>query len=185
MRNKMKTWKTLQKIPLLSVGKWLSVESHSIELPDGQIIHDWPWVITPNYANAIAFTPQGQLVCFRQVKYAIEGESLAPVGGYIEPGEDPLAAAKRELLEETGYSAEDWHSLGDYAVDANRGAGRAFFFLARGARRVAERNADDLEEQELILLDRDEIEAALAQGQFKVLPWAAAVALALLAEKWV
>jgi ADP-ribose pyrophosphatase len=183
MRSKMKTWKTLEKTPLLTIGKWLRVESHMVELPDGQIIRDWPWVITPDYANAIAFTPQGQLVCFRQVKYAIEGESLAPVGGYIEPGEDPLQAAKRELLEETGYSAADWHSLGSYAVDANRGAGRAFFFLARGACKVAERNADDLEEQEMILLEREEVETALTEGQFKVLPWAAAVALALLAEK--
>jgi len=64
-------------------------------------------------------------------------------------------------------------------VDGNRGAGVAYPFLATGARRVAEINADDLEEQELLLLSRAELETALDAGEFKSLPWAAAVALAL------
>lgn len=183
MRNKMQTWKTIAKSPLLSFGKWLTVESHIVELPNGQIIDDWPWIITPDFTNVIVLTAAGEFLCFRQVKYAVEGETLAPVGGYLEPGEDPLDAAKRELLEETGYSAEEWTSLGCYAVDANRGAGKGYFFLARCAVQVTERNADDLEEQELTFLSIPEAEEALTSGQFKTLPWAVAVALALLAEK--
>jgi ADP-ribose pyrophosphatase len=101
------------------------------------------------------------------------------VGGYIEPGEDPLVAAKRELLEETGYEATEWLALGSYPVDANRGAGIAYPFLARGARHIAKIDADDLEEQALLLLTREEIETALDTGEFKTLPWAAAIALAL------
>jgi ADP-ribose pyrophosphatase len=102
------------------------------------------------------------------------------VGGYLEPGEDPLAAAKRELLEEMGYEAPDWTLLGRYVVDGNRGAGNACFYLARGARKVAEANADDLEEQELLMLTRGEVEAALLAGEFKVMSWAAVMAMALL-----
>ena len=64
-------------------------------------------------------------------------------------------------------------------MDANRGSGMAHFYLARGAQRVAERDADDLEEQELLALSREEIERALSQGAFKVLAWAAIMALAL------
>ena len=62
----------------------------------------------------------------------------------------------------------------------NRGAGTAHLFVAQGARRVAEPTADDLEEQELVYMSRAEIELALAGGQFKVLAWTTAVALALL-----
>jgi ADP-ribose pyrophosphatase len=178
----MQVWKTRSKTALLSFGKWMTVESHVVELPDGRVIEDWPWVITPDFASIVAFTPQDQLVCFRQVKYAVEGESFAPPGGYIEPGEDPLEAAKRELLEETGYASGDWSFLGSYAVDANRGVGRGYFFLARNALPAAQRNADDLEEQELLLLEQSEIKGALRAGQFKALPWAAAVAFALCAE---
>jgi ADP-ribose pyrophosphatase len=72
-------------------------------------------------------------------------------------------------------------SLGRYAVDGNRGCGVGHLYLARRARRVAVPDADDLEEQELLTLTRDEVEAALLAGGFGVLSWAAAVALALVA----
>ena len=149
-------------------------------MPDGRVISDWPWVITPDYINVLTATQDGEFLCFRQTKYSVEGASLAPVGGYLEAGEDPLTAAQRELLEETGYQASEWTSLGDYGVDGNRGAGTAHFFLARGARRVSEPVADDLEEQELLLLSRSEVETAIADGEFKSLPWVAVVALGLL-----
>ncbi len=178
----MQTWKTLNKSALLSFGKWLTVERHTVALPDGQIIDDWPWIVTPDYVNVVAFTPQRKILCFRQVKYALEGETLATVGGYIEPGEDPLSAARRELIEETGYTASEWISLGRFTVDANRGAGIGHFFLARNAVPVAEPNADDLEEQQLILLDRSEAATALRNGQFKAMAWTAILALALLYE---
>ena len=64
-------------------------------------------------------------------------------------------------------------------MDGNRGAGTAYLFLARGAYRVAEAKADDLEEQRLLRLNRSELEAALAKGEFKLLSWATVVALAL------
>lgn len=175
----MESWKTLAREKLLEMGKFLTVENHVVELPDGRIISDWPWVITPDYINVVTITDVGKFLCFRQVKYGVQGTSLAPVGGYLETGEQPLAGAQRELLEEAGYVAPDWVHLGDFRVDANRGAGMAHLFLARGAHRVAERHADDLEEQEMLLLSREEVEAALARGEFKVLAWAANVALAL------
>lgn len=175
----MESWKTLSRRVLLDYSKFLIVEEHAVELPDGQVIQDWPWVITPDFVNVVAVTEDGLFVCFRQTKYAIQGTSLAPVGGFLEPGEDPLEAAQRELLEETGYEAAEWTDLGRYRVDANRGAGVAHFFLARKARRVSEPNSDDLEEQQMVLLARNQVEAALAGGDFKVLPWATIMALAL------
>ena len=175
----MQPWKTLSRQTILNRGRFLVVENHSIQLPDGRIISDWPWIITPDYVNVAAVTEAGEFLCFRQTKYAIEGSSLAVVGGYVEPDEPALAAAQRELREETGYEASTWIDLGQYQVDGNRGAGTAHLFLARNARRVAEPNADDLEEQQLLYLSRAEVEKALATGQFKVLAWATVMALAL------
>jgi ADP-ribose pyrophosphatase len=175
----MESWKTLSRRVLLDYSKFLVVEEHAVELPDGQVIQDWPWVITPDFVNVVAVTEDGLFVCFRQTKYAIQGTSLAPVGGFLELGEDPLKAAQRELLEETGYEAAEWTEMGSYRVDANRGAGVAHFFLARQARPVSEPDSDDLEEQEMVLLTRNQVEAALSGGDFKVLPWATIMALAL------
>lgn len=176
----MQPWKTVSRRTILNHSKFLTVESHTVELPDGRVIPDWPWVITPDYVIVVAVTRDGEFLCFRQTKYGVEGTTLAPVGGYLEPAEEPLGAAQRELLEETGYEAPEWIDLGHYRVDGNRGAGIAYLFLARGARRVTSADADDLEEQDLLRLSRSELEAALAAGEFKLLPWAAAVALALL-----
>jgi ADP-ribose pyrophosphatase len=175
----MRPWVTLARETILSNPPFLTVELHQVGLPDGRVIDGWQWVITPDYINVLAVTEAGQFVLFRQTKYAVAGSSLAPVGGYLEPGEDALAAAQRELREEAGYEAPHWLALGSFAVDGNRGAGTAHLFLARGAGFVGRVPSDDLEEQELLLLSRAEVAAALAAGEFKLLPWAAIVALAL------
>lgn len=176
----MKSWKTLARQMVYQHGKYLSVENHTVALPDGKVISDWPWLVTPDYVNVIAVDKAGKFLCFQQTKYSVDGLTYAPVGGYVESGEEPLEAAKRELREETGYEAPDWIYLGSYTVDGNRGAGKAHLFLARQAEKTTSPIPDDLEEQRLLYLTRAEIGAALSAGEFKVLPWATATALALL-----
>ncbi len=176
----MQAWKTLSRQVILDQPPFLTVENHVVELPDGRVIPDWSWIITPDFVNVIAITEENTFLCFRQIKYGIEGTSLAPVGGFMEPGEAPLAAAQRELLEETGYEATEWIDLGQYRVDPNRGAGTGSLWLARGAHRVMDPNADDLEEQILLHLQRSAVETALRNGEFKVMAWAACIATALL-----
>jgi ADP-ribose pyrophosphatase len=175
----MKPWKTKTHQTVLDDSPWLTVEHHTVELPDGRLIPNWPWIVTPDYINVVSVTEDERFLCFRPVKYGIEGVTLAVVGGYVKEGEEPLRAAQRELLEETGYEAPDWRSLGSYLVDPNRGIATGHLFLARKARYVTSRDADDLEEQELLLLTREETEKALEQGEIKVLAWAAAIAFAL------
>ncbi len=175
----MKPWKTLSKETILE-HSFLTVESHSVRPPDGEVIEKWPWVIISDYTNVVAVTEAGDFVCLKQVKYAINEVSLATVGGFIDPGEDPLSAAKRELLEETGCEAGEWIDLGSYIVDANRGAGKANLFLALGTVRVKEPDYDDIGGLETVRLTRSELETALLQHEFKVLGWTTAISLALL-----
>lgn len=150
----LRPWTTISKRTVLDHGAYLKVEMHTVRLPDNRIERDWPWVIIPDAVIVLAMTKSKEFICFRQPKYAVEGNSLAPVGGMILNGEPPLAAAKRELLEETGFSSKEWIPLGSYAVEPNRGAGRAHLFLARNATKVANPNSDDLEDQELLFLSR-------------------------------
>jgi ADP-ribose pyrophosphatase len=172
-------WKTLKRQIVYYQAPWLVVEQHAVQLPGGRVIPKWPWVITPDYVNVVVETDQGKFLCFNQTKYALKGDSLALIGGYLTPGEAPLAAAQRELREETGYTSSKWTELGHYRVDPNRGIAIGHLYLARQARQVTAPLEDDLEEQHLLFLSRAELEAALSDGQFKVLAWAAAVAFAL------
>jgi len=177
------TWKTLSRTAVLRHSKYLTVEDHVVELPDGTIINNWPWLAMPDYVNVVLETDERMFLCFRQTKYAAQGITLAPIGGYCEPGEEPLTTARREVLEETGYEAGVFLHLGSFAADGNRGGGIGHLFLARNARPIAEKVGDDLEEQELLFLSRVELRQALLAGEFKVLGWTAAIALALIATE--
>jgi len=179
----MQPWKTLDRSVLLRPNSFLTVEIHKLELPDGRTIDDWYWLETPDFINVLARTVDGRFVCFRQTKYGIQGASLAVVGGFIEPGEEPLCAAKRELMEESGYTADRWLPLGNYRVDPNRGNGIAHLFLALDARPECPPVPGDLEEQELLLLTLEEVEQALLAGEFKALAWATVVALGVAAAR--
>ena len=177
--NKLRVWETVSRKTILSHSKFLTVESHTVKLPDGQIIPDWAWLIIPSAAIVLAVTEGNKFLCFRQTKYAVEGTSLAPVGGMLEPNEKPLDAAKRELLEEMGYETSEWVSLGGHILDPNRGIATMHLFLALNAKQVATPDSDDLEDQELLLLNRRELENALNAGEFKILAWSAVVAMSL------
>jgi ADP-ribose pyrophosphatase len=175
----LRLWITVSRKTILHHNKFLTVENHVVKLPDGKVISDWPWLIIPSAAIVLPVTKDGKFLCFRQTKYAIEGTSLAPVGGMLEPDEEPLDAAKRELLEEMGCTSSDWVSLGSHILDPNRGIATMHLFLALNAEQVAQPNTDDLEDQELLSLTRNEIESALNAGEFKILSWSAIVALSL------
>jgi ADP-ribose pyrophosphatase len=176
----MRQWKTLKKTTILDFNKFLRVEQHTIELPDGKIINDWPWIISPDYVLVLPVTDRETILLFHQVKYAVKGISLAPVGGYLEPGEDALAAAKRELREEMGCEALEWIPLGSFPVNGNHGGGNGHLFIALGAYKAGEPIKDDLEEMRLAEFTIQEVEQKLFQGEVRVQGWVTIVAMGLL-----
>ena len=165
---------------ILDHGKFLKVEQHTIELPDGKIINRWPWILSPDFALVLPVTKKKTILLLHQVKYAVLGTTLAPIGGYLETGEDPLVAAKREMREEIGYAAEQWISLGSYPNNGNHGGGTAHLFIALDVQKVGEPIVDDLEEMERVEFSLDELEHRLQQGEVKVMSWIAIIAMGIL-----
>jgi 8-oxo-dGTP pyrophosphatase MutT (NUDIX family) len=100
-------------------------------------------------------------------------------GGMIEKGESPLAGIKREFLEETGYVAKEWKSLGSFIGNSTRGCGTYHLFFATGAESVQKPDSGDLEELELLLWSPEEVEQALDGGQAKSLGVASILLLGL------
>jgi len=132
-----------------------------------------------DYAMVFAVTDDGAVPFVRQYKYGLDAVPLQLPAGYLEDGEEPEACARRELLEETGFAAPEWLSLGSYAADGNRRYATGHFFLARHARPVREAAAGDLGEVRLETLALDTLDGVLASGQMRELSAVACVALAL------
>lgn len=92
-------------------GNFLHVMRDSVVLPDRSIA-EREYIIHPGAVVIIALTDIGELVMERQFRYPLGREFLELPAGKIDANEDPLQTAKRELSEETGYSAARWHYLG-------------------------------------------------------------------------
>jgi ADP-ribose pyrophosphatase len=162
----------------------MEVGVERVELPGGRIVDEYLWVKTREFAMVVAVTPDGKVIMERSYKHGPRRVATSLPAGYLEDGEAPIDAARRELREETGYEADEWRSLGSFTVDGNYGVSTEHAFLALGARQVGESGGpghDDLEEIELLTLPLDEAVALIEQGEVVQLSSAAALALAALA----
>ena len=177
-------WKVLARRVLLSRPPWIEVGDERVELPDGRVVEDYPWIRTRDFAIVVAITPLHQVVLERAYKHGHRSVAIALPAGYTEDGERPIDTARRELREETGYEAEDWRSLGSFTVDGNYGLCVEHAFLAQGARRPDSASATptgDLEDIEVFTAPLGEVLAMLEAGDVAQLSTASALALAALA----
>ncbi len=177
----IRPWTLRQRTLAYVARPWIELYEDTWEMPDARTRAGFHHLVLPEYSVVVPVTPDGRFVMVREFKTGPSAMCLnAPAGG-LHAGEEPLACARRELREETGYAAEEWTSLGSFIVDNSTGAGRGHFFLARGATRVGAPQPDETEEMEVVLLDERALRAAMDGGEARMLPTACALALAFLA----
>ncbi len=112
-------------------GKILKVRVDTVRLPDGR--SSTREVV--EYAGAVAVVAlddEERAILVRQYRYPVGAELLEIPAGKLEPGEDPLACARRELQEETGYVARDWQLVCTYYSTPGFTNERMHIFTARG-----------------------------------------------------
>jgi ADP-ribose pyrophosphatase len=116
-------------------GKLLHVRRDTVRLPDGKEATR-EFVTHPGAVIMIAELPNGKLLFERQFRYPLDRVFLELPAGKIHPGEDTLLTAQRELQEETGYVAHDWHYLGVIHPCIGYSDERIEIFFARGLTHV-------------------------------------------------
>jgi ADP-ribose pyrophosphatase len=125
--------------------------------------HDFYTIGASDWVNIVALTPDDCVVMVHQYRHGAERVTLETPGGMVDPGETPEQAAARELLEETGYAAEEIVPLGGVNPNPALFSNRLHGFLARGARRVREVRNESTEETHVELVPlarlRDEVRA--------------------------
>ena len=135
-------------------GGFIRVRKDNARLPDGSIAMR-EYIEHPGAVAVLAELPNGKLVMERQYRYAPGREFIEIPAGKIDPDEDILDTAKRELLEETGYVATEWTHLATTWPCIGYADERIEYFLARGLTQQ-ERKLDDGEFLEVFELSLEE-----------------------------
>lgn len=101
--------------------------------PHTQQLHDFVVLDAPDWVNVVALTPTDQVVLVQQFRYGMASVSTEIPGGMVDPGEEPLRSAMRELREETGYVANSWLYLGVVEPNPAFQNNRCWLYLALDA----------------------------------------------------
>lgn len=142
----------------------LRVERHELEgEPEGAL----PWFTLglADWVVVAATTSDGRFVLVRQHRAGVNDLTIETAGGILDPGEEPAAAALRELREETGWEAEAAEPLGWVHPNAALQSNRCHLFFARDARPVDGWRSDEAERTEPVLMTEAELRGALATGR--------------------
>lgn len=173
----MRKWTVRSTRTLLQRPPWLHVEEQDVELPNGQLIQGYLLTPIPEVSMIFAVTHDEHVLFVEQYKHGAGTGMWDLPAGYIDEGEAPFTCARRELEEETGYLADDWHHLGGWLIDPNRTDARFYYYLALNARSDGQRHLDATEDILVHRVPLAEVESVLAGGQVKSLAsWAGIMA---------
>ncbi|MBO4984910.1 MAG: NUDIX hydrolase [Bacteroides sp.] len=159
------TWKTLSSEYLIK-RPWLTARRDVVQLPDGRIHNEYYVLEYPDWVNVIAMTDQGEMLLVRQYRHGLRQTNFELVAGCVEQGEDPLDAARRELLEETGYSGGRWSKLMTISANPSTNNNLTHCYLAEGVVHTSEQHLDATEDVEVHLLPLSEVKAMVSRGDF-------------------
>ena len=135
-------WKTIESEELLH-DYHVAVHKDKVQLPDGAVIDDFYTVTIQDAAMVAAITEDNYILLKAEYRYAIGAEVIeCPAGMFEEFETDPLIVAKRELLEETGYSSDNWTYLGSTLESTSKLTNRMHLFLARNCVQTSTQHLD-------------------------------------------
>ena len=159
-------WKVL-KSEYLFKRPWLTVRRDCVELPDGRQNQEFYVLEYPDWVNVIAITEDGQFVMERQYRHGLRKTCFEIPAGVMEKGETPLEAAKRELMEETGYGEGEWTNIMNVSGNSSTTNNISHCFVAKGVKKISGQHLDSTEDLEIVLLSRDQVKDLMVNDQIR------------------
>ena len=146
------------------VSPWLEVIARDVRFSAESSVETYYAIAQPDYVAVLAITPESRVLLVRQYRPAIERFSLELPAGMVDPNEDPLETAKRELLEETGYPTMSIELIGKGATCSSRISNTTHSFVVR----TGDRALGFVEEPgvQVSSVSTDELHSLVLSGEF-------------------
>ena len=157
-------WKVLEST-YISHHPYFTARKDRCERPDGVVVPEYFVVELPTSVCVLPLTERNEVVMVRQYRHPL-GETILEIpGGFVDKGEDPAQAIRRELLEETGYAFEEVVPLGRTAANPGVLNNYTDLFLARNGRKVQAQSLDPNEDIEVVLVPLEKVKDMLLKGE--------------------
>lgn len=146
---------------------WLTARRDCVQLPNG-VVHDEYYILEyPTWINVIAITADGHYVMVEQYRHGLQDVFAELVAGVAEDGERPVEAARRELLEETGYGNGEWRQFSVLSQNPSATTNLTYTFIATGVEKIAGQNLDETEDVAVRLMTEQEVLDLLMSDSIK------------------
>ena len=159
--------------------EWIDIRRSAYRFPDGSVFEPFYSYSRRDYVVIVATDTNGDYICVRQYRQGIKRVTTEfPAGGiersddrqYGKPAdgcaEDALLAAKRELLEETGYESDDWNYMITVPSNATIADNYAYLFTAKNCRKVSGQDLDETEFLNVMKYPEDKVWELIRSGEF-------------------
>lgn len=146
---------------------WLTARRDRVKLPNGQINDEFYVLEYPDWVNVIAVTEEGEFIMIEQYCHGLGEVQMEICAGVVEKGEHHLDAAKRELMEESGFGGGKWRLLTVLSGNPSTTNNLTYCYVAEGVKKISDQHLDRTEDVAVRILSRNDVENLLRKDVMK------------------
>lgn len=139
----MEKWKVLNSKKIID-NNWIAIEKHKCDIGQNKILNDYYIVKKKDYV-ILVIEDDGMIFLIKQYRHGIGKSILNLPMGFIDDGENSEMAAKRELIEETGYESDYLEQVGEFFPAPSYMTSKAYVFYTNKVKKNTNKSIDDNE----------------------------------------